>query len=71
MSDLVRDGGKAASFIFFREITGVPLQVFVDARELLCKELNKIAAEVNRGITIASDNFPAVSYGCYVTGRKT
>jgi hypothetical protein len=69
-SDLVRDGGKVTSFYFLREISGVPLQVFIDARESLCKELKEIAAHVGIRVTITSDIDPYNRYGCYVAEIK-
>jgi hypothetical protein len=65
-SDLVRDGGKVTSFYFLREISGVPLQVFLDARESLRKELKEIAAHVGIRVTITSDIDPYSKFGCYV-----
>jgi hypothetical protein len=70
VSDLIRDGRKAASFIFFREI-GIPLQMFIGAHESLYRELNKIA-ETHIDTIITSDNqMKSIRYGCYVIGRKT
>jgi hypothetical protein len=70
MSDLVRDGGKVPSFFFLKEISGVPLQVFIDARESLCKELKEIAAHVGIHVTITSDIDSYNGYGCYVAEVK-
>jgi hypothetical protein len=70
VSDSVKDGRRATSFLFLREISGVPLQVFMSARESLYEELNKIAAETRIGATITSDNQQSIRYGCYVAGPK-
>ena len=70
ISDAVRDGRKVASFMFFRELSGVPLQVFTGAQESLYEELNKIAGETHITITLTSDNQQSTRYGCYVASSK-
>lgn len=70
VSDLVRDGKRATSFLFLREISGVPLQVFTCARESLCQELNKIAGETHITVTLTSDNQQSTRYGCLVAVPK-
>jgi hypothetical protein len=66
VSDLVREGRSATSFIFVRELFGLPLQMFTGARELLYRELNEIA-ETHIDTTITSDNMmKSIQYGCYV-----
>ena len=71
VSDCVRDGRKVASFMFFRELSGVPLQVFTGAQESLYEELDKIAGETSISATLTSDNQPQTTrYGCYVASSK-
>jgi hypothetical protein len=66
VSDLVREGRSATSFIFVRELFGLPLQMFTGARESLYRELNEIA-ETHIDTTITSDNMmKSIRYGCYV-----
>jgi len=70
VSDLDKDGRKAVSFIFLREI-GIPLQMFLGAQKSLYKELNELA-ETHIDTIITSDNqMKSIKYGCYVIGRKT
>jgi hypothetical protein len=66
MSDSVRDGRRVTSFMLFREINGVPLQIFMNVQEALCKELKTIAVEANINATITSDNQSSIRYGCYI-----
>jgi hypothetical protein len=70
-SDLIRDGRNITSFMFYREISGVPLEVFTNAQEALFKEFNKIAREAHFNVTLTTDNQNSVAYGCYVVGPKS
>lgn len=66
VSDCVRDGRKVASFIFFKQVSGLPFQVFTAVQESLYKELNKIAGETHITAILTSDNQARTRYGCYV-----
>jgi hypothetical protein len=71
VSDFVRDEKRVASFIFFKEVVGVPLQVFAGVHESLYEELNKIATETIINVTLTSDDQSFTTrYGCYVTSPK-
>lgn len=68
VSDCVRDGREVASFMFFKEIIAVPLQVFTSVSESIRERFHKIASETTISATLTSDNQPSnVRYGCYVT----
>ena len=67
-SDLIREGKEISSYVLLREISGVPLQVFLDARESLYEALNKIAEWVHVASTVSTDNVSWSRWGCYVAG---
>jgi hypothetical protein len=69
-SDLAKDGRKAISYLFLREISAIPLQVFLDVRESVYKELNKSAEWASIVTIITSDNLQYSRYGCYVFGTR-
>jgi hypothetical protein len=71
VSDCEKNRDEVASFIFFKEIIGIPLQHFTSVQESLKNELSKIAVETSINVTITSDNQPTnTRYGCYVTSTK-
>ena len=70
VSDAVKDGRRVTSFLFLREMSGVPLQVFMRARESLSEEFKKIAGETHVWVTLTTDNQQFTRYGCFVTFPK-
>ena len=67
-SELTQDGRKADSYLFWRDVSAIPLQAFLAAREPMCNDLNGVAAWTHIGVTITSDSFQHSKYGCYVAG---
>lgn len=67
-SELARGGSKVTSYLFRRDVSAIPLQTFLGAREPMYEELSRIAEWAHIGTTITSDSFPHDRYGCYVVG---
>jgi len=62
--DLAKKG--TVSFIFLREVRGIPLLTFLRSRKLLYNGLYKIAKDTSIRVTLTSDVLFSSTHGCYI-----